>query len=653
MIFSKIKKIFSVGTKISENITDISDALAWIKTYRKALNFDTAIIATKELILKNQVGITYYENASRKIAALENSNIEKIATGAREKHKKINVILTGLYKELNNLENIIVEIEKERLDKQDTEHQKAQKLKFKLCSQEINDILTKKDYVHALSFAKKLVSDFPNEAGAIKILTKVQKLYDGEKIKQEKEYAKEGKFKNILQEIGVDLPDSKEKKNVSIFNNLSAFIKSFTEKNLEKKEYLKRQKALKDVERLLTQSGTIENITDELFNSELLSITHSGLTKDINDFSLHGFDFFGKIHGKDKIVGDTFGYYKEGNKTLFYIGDATGHGVQSGFTVALLSKLFFEFSKKIRPLQELFVILNNELKQKLKGRIFVTSVFFEFNTTNKKLSFIGAGHDPMLVYRRKTNSIEKIIPGGLALGVRLIPNIASIKVKEIEMANGDILFGYTDGIIEVKDDTNTMYGLERMEKSFKTHAERGVYSPKKIYEMMLQDVNEFRGDVPFEDDMSFFIFSRNTAKDIIINQAALAAILKEMEIKETDNKKIDFTNKTKQQVIETLKKERYERDLKIKLDRLDRLYKMAEFTKLKQEVYLYFREGFAHDRMRFYLEKALENEHRSIMRKQDEKLKRKYEVLEELYKKGEYELVAKEVIDVLFKNGKI
>jgi hypothetical protein len=33
---------------------------------------------------------------------------------------------------------------------------------------------------------------------------------------------------------------------------------------------------------------------------------HSGLTKDITDFSIHGFDFFGKIHGKDKIVGDTF-----------------------------------------------------------------------------------------------------------------------------------------------------------------------------------------------------------------------------------------------------------------------------------------------------------------------------------------------------------
>lgn len=106
-----------------------------------------------------------------------------------------------------------------------------------------------------------------------------------------------------------------------------------------------------------------------------------------------------------------------------------------------------------------------------------------------------------------------------------------------------------------------------------------------------------------------------------------------MDIKKTDIKDINYTNKTKQQIMEALKRERHERELKIRLTRLDRLYKMAEFTKLKQEIYLYFREGYVHDRMRFYLEKALENEHKFIMKKQDEKLKRRYEVLQELYKK--------------------
>lgn len=158
------------------------------------------------------------------------------------------------------------------------------------------------------------------------------------------------------------------------------------------------------------------------------------------------------------------------------------------------------------------------------------------------------------------------------------------------MVDGDVLFGYTDGIVEVKDATNTMYGLERMTSSFKTHARKYGHNPEKIYEMMLQDTNDFRGTVPFEDDVSFFLFSRNTTKDLIGNKAELESLLKEMDIKKMGSKEIDFTNKTKQQVIETLKKERHERELKIRIDRLDRLYKMAEFTKLKQEVYLYFRE---------------------------------------------------------------
>lgn len=162
-MFSKIKKFFQKEEKKPENIKDISDALEWIKTYRKAQSFDTAVIATKELILKSRTGITYYENALRKVAVLENSNIEKIAKKAKEKRQKIDTAINTLYKEVNDLEKLIIDIEKERLNKISVEEQKAQKVRFKIHTQEIKDILSKKEYAHALSFAKKLVSDFPNE----------------------------------------------------------------------------------------------------------------------------------------------------------------------------------------------------------------------------------------------------------------------------------------------------------------------------------------------------------------------------------------------------------------------------------------------------------------------------------------------------------
>jgi hypothetical protein len=125
-------------------------------------------------------------------------------------------------------------------------------------------------------------------------------------LKQDSKQAREDKLRSILQEVGLDTVNLGEKKTTSFMKKLSFFIKNSGLKSLEKKEYLKRQKALRDIEQLLVQSGTIDNISDEKSNNELLSIMHSGLTKDITDFSIHGFDFFGKIHGKDKIVGDTF-----------------------------------------------------------------------------------------------------------------------------------------------------------------------------------------------------------------------------------------------------------------------------------------------------------------------------------------------------------
>lgn len=222
-----MKKLFRLSPRASEDITDISDALAWIKTYRKARDFNTAIMAAKELILKTNTGITYYENAERKVAVLENSNIEKIATAAKEKRKKIGNILSDLYKKLSHLENIVDQIENERLKEKIAEENRAQKIKFKLHSQEIRGALDRKDYPHALSGAKKLVSDFPHETQALQILTKVQKLYNQKKAREEKEQGTTSKLEGILQEVGGEMADNiKTKKNISLFEKLSLLIKS-------------------------------------------------------------------------------------------------------------------------------------------------------------------------------------------------------------------------------------------------------------------------------------------------------------------------------------------------------------------------------------------------------------------------------------------
>lgn len=308
-MFEKLKHILhlpSFNQANSENITEFSEAIDWIQAYKKAENFDTAIFACRELILKTKSSINYYEEVLKKLTFSEASNIEKISKVASEKKRSLSPILVMLYKRLDVLDKTMMDIEKNKQKNEKIKLDTLQKERFTISTREIDACIKKKEYTHALSFAKKLVADFPNEKKAIKVLTKIQKLHSSQKTKEQTEEEKREKITKIFNEVGVEMDTLKAKGGYSFLERLQLVMKEMRMKGLEKKEYVNRQRALKSIESLLVKSGTMDNIGEENKNEELFSIMNSGLSKDLDDFSLHGFDFYGKILGKDKIVGDTF-----------------------------------------------------------------------------------------------------------------------------------------------------------------------------------------------------------------------------------------------------------------------------------------------------------------------------------------------------------
>jgi hypothetical protein len=64
---------------------------------------------------------------------------------------------------------------------------------------------------------------------------------------------------------------------------------------------------------------------------------------------------------------------------------------------------------------------------------------------------------------------------------------------------------------------------------------------------------------------------RDKNKYLISNKAELEKILQESNVKKAN---VQIKNTTKQEVIDKIKKEKYDRELKIRLQRLDRLYKV-------------------------------------------------------------------------------
>lgn len=488
-MFDLLKKLLGKKDAASEAVTDFTDAVEWINTYRKAGNYDTALMATHELLLKIKSGINWSEQAERKAAVLESTNLENVAKTATAKKKQLQARLDGLYRWERSISKLIDDLKHEKVTAEEKAAELHQLRRFADMENEVKAQLKKKEYVKALQAARALVGTFEGNPKAMKLLTKVQDISEKQKTKSERQAENQKRLQKFFEEVGAEIHDkqnSVEGAKISLMQRFKAAYAEYGKGRKERAAYIREQKSLKDIESLLLRAGGIIDMPEG--SERLLEAVKSGTARAVSGFSLPGFDFFGEIRGKDQIVGDTFGSYTEGKRTVFYFGDATGHGVQAGFTVAALSKLFHEHVRKIKSFPELFVKINNDLKDRIKARMFVTAVFFEYDAERNTLQYIGAGHDKMIYLHYAEKTTELITPGNLALGVRVIKNVSSIKPKEIEMKHRDALFGYTDGFVEARNgEGGAFYGLDRLEASFKDSVYKSECDPDKAYKMIYKN----------------------------------------------------------------------------------------------------------------------------------------------------------------------
>jgi serine phosphatase RsbU (regulator of sigma subunit) len=366
---------------------------------------------------------------------------------------------------------------------------------------------------------------------------------------------------------------------------------------------------------------------------------------------MQGYDLYWKILWADKISGDAFGIFESKNRYHFFLWDATGHGIKAWFIVTLLSRLFNKHVKS-NNLQNLTYEINNGLKQDLQSRNFITWVFFEVSKEAvNMIDFVWMWHEPILVYREKEDKVEKIIPGWLAAWIRMIKNKEDIKTKAITMQNNDILMVYSDWIVENKNPEWEYYGIERLQKVFHKIAafDKDI---NRIYEYIISDVQLFRWWSSFLDDASILILKRNENKDLQEHGSQYLSDVSMREwLKKDDMKKLEW--KTKEEIrleIENIKKEK---ETKRIIKSLENLYYTWEVLKLKQEAIRFIREGFIHKKINYYLKKALANEKKYKIEQKNIKLKNKYNVLEQLEKKWDYDTVIREIEDVITRDGNL
>jgi len=294
--------------------------------------------------------------------------------------------------------------------------------------------------------------------------------------------------------------------------------------------------------------------------------------------------------------------------------------------------------------------INNELKQDLQSRNFVTWIFFQILKSDiNKIDFIGMWHEPMMSFRRETTKTERIIPWGLAAGIRLVKKQDDLKSKTIDMWNGDIVMSFTDGIAEAKNPEWEAYGMDRLEKTYNYICELED-DLVKIYQYIIDDLKFFKWWAKFLDDVTILLIKRNVNRDVITEEE-IETIQKNEKLSKSEIQSIKGLANHEVEV--ELKKIKEKKELTNIIKNLENLYVSWEILKLKQECIRFIKDWYVDKKINYYLKKALANEQKYKIKQKNQKLEIKYNILEELYKKWDYNAVIAEVEDVISKDWNI
>ena len=154
-----------------------------------------------------------------------------------------------------------------------------------------------------------------------------------------------------------------------------------------------------------------------------------------------------------EVGGDYYDFStKEDGSLNIALGDATGHGMKAGVLVSMMKSIFMSESHKLE-ISEFFNSANETIKKMSLDKMMMA--FGMITISNNKLKVCNAGIPP--IYLVKNGKIEELSLHGLPLGAM---NKTKYITQERELITGDTIIMLSDGLPELQDSSDNMFGYE-------------------------------------------------------------------------------------------------------------------------------------------------------------------------------------------------
>jgi len=219
--------------------------------------------------------------------------------------------------------------------------------------------------------------------------------------------------------------------------------------------------------------------------------------------AVHGFSFAHSYRTANTIGGDYYDFLPTGDGRLaVLVGDASGHGIAAGLVMAI-AHASLRSALDLHPDPErVLTFLNGVLCRTGDRRAFMTLFYALLDPTTERVDFACAGH-PYPLLRRASGEVRELdLEGSLPLGMRVD---SPIRTGSFDLAPGDTLALFTDGLPEALGADDTAFGFPRLQPLLEAPG-----TTRALHDRILAAFEKHRGDRPLADDLTLLIVGRES-----------------------------------------------------------------------------------------------------------------------------------------------
>lgn len=224
--------------------------------------------------------------------------------------------------------------------------------------------------------------------------------------------------------------------------------------------------------------------------------------------TLDGFDIASFFQPAKEVSGDYFDFIPINERfTAFVIADVSGKGVSAAIYASIVRVLLRDKIIHLTEPAPLLKALNDSLKHVFQSNRFVTLGYLLLDTKDSTVAIANAGHEPLIFIKANNHQIELLKPAGMPFSDFHSEHFAGRITQQTHvLESGDVLVCYTDGLTDVVNRQNEMFGEEAFYQVVKSFSH---LSAAEMLQATYKVLMEFQQDAEQSDDITMIAIRKN------------------------------------------------------------------------------------------------------------------------------------------------